>query len=233
MTTANQHDRAQARREYFAQLKKKLGVATVGELAKRLDLSASQIYNLCRVDRHASPEFIERLRKLAPTLEPGILAANEYEGTPPKLPDVISNKQAMTISAFERTEQELNSDARELFSLLGEGDYFVLFTLNEVPVELEPEHRNIAAAMIQALKAGATFIYCVPDADSASVEWMDHFSRRPDSIIQLDDERMGPLGKFKKRLAEQERELEKRLHCVRLKYSPYFVPGLRGCLHDE
>ncbi len=103
----NKEALAEARREYWQALKIRLRAKNLADLAKILEITPTQIYNISRVDRHANQKLLERLAHLAPDLDPSCFAKPEdgsQEAKDLKKPNILTITLLIEIGEKARNE---------------------------------------------------------------------------------------------------------------------------------
>lgn len=163
---------AERRRLYLRAVIRAAGLQSMAELAKKLDVTPSTLTNIRSANRSASPELIDKIKRLAPAVEDAaILGAQAASNFLQSGGDEGRHVAERVARAYREQTQKLQGleeeaanirDLAETFKAMDNGDVFVYLSATRRPLEMDPDETALKDAIAKAIQRGAFFLYLRP-----------------------------------------------------------------------
>ena len=160
------------RRLYLRAVIRASGLSSMAELAKKLEVTPSTLTNIRSANRSASPELIDKIKRLAPAVEDAsILGAQAVANSLQAAVGEGTNVAARVTRTYREQTQKLQGleeeaanikDVAETFRAMDSGDVFVYLSATRRPLEMDPDETALKGAIANAIERGAFFLYLRP-----------------------------------------------------------------------
>jgi len=216
---------ADRRRLYLSAVIRATGLQSMAELAKKLDVTPSTLTNIRSANRSASPELIEKIKRLAPAVEDasilGAQAVTEFRQSAREEGRHVGERVArayreQTLKLQGLEEESVNiRDIADTFKAMDKGDVFVYLSATRRPLEMDPDESALKDAIASAIQRGAYFLYLRPTRG---------YLRSVDDFVDIEEE----FGVFKSRVlsrlsGDPTKSHWRRLLLVQTDSNPLFV----------
>jgi transcriptional regulator with XRE-family HTH domain len=160
------------RKLYLRAVIRASGLASMAELAKKLEVTPSTLTNIRSANRSASPELIDKIKRLAPAVEDASIlgaqavansvqvAAREGRHVGERVARTY-REQTLKLQGLEE-EAENIKDVADAFRAMDRGDVFVYLSATRRPLEMDPDETALKDAIASAIERGAYFVYLRP-----------------------------------------------------------------------
>jgi transcriptional regulator with XRE-family HTH domain len=160
------------RKLYLRAVIRASGLASMAELAKKLEVTPSTLTNIRSANRSASPELIDKIKRLAPAIEDASIlgaqaVANSIQTAAREGRHVAERvartyrEQTLKLQGLEE-EAENIKDVADAFRAMDYGDVFVYLSATRRPLEMDPDETALKDAIANAIGRGANFLYLRP-----------------------------------------------------------------------
>ena len=160
------------RRLYLRAVIRASGLASMAELAKKLEVTPSTLTNIRSANRSASPELIDKIKRLAPAVEDASIlgaqaVANSLQAAAGEVTNVAERvgrtyrEQAQKLQGLEEEAANIR-DVADAFRAMDRGDVFVYLSATRRPLEMDPDEMTLKDAIANAIERGAFFLYLRP-----------------------------------------------------------------------
>lgn len=152
------------RKEYWDHLLATARASSYRELAILLDVSESTIYKLTSTGKTVSNKLAAVLYTKFPHLDHSIVLErpSQRTGETRSLGTTSFEIQNDVTKALLEIKHSIHENVSATLSSMKNGDYHVVFAMDQVPLELSSQGIKASTDMAKALKAGAHFLYLVP-----------------------------------------------------------------------
>jgi len=160
------------RRLYLRAVIRASGLSSMAELAKKLEVTPSTLTNIRSANRSASPELIDKIKRLAPAVEDAsILGAQAVTSSLQAAAGEITNVAERVARTYREQTQKLQGleeeaanirDVADAFRAMDSGDVFVYLSATRRPLEMDPDEMTLKDAIANAIERGAFFLYLRP-----------------------------------------------------------------------
>jgi transcriptional regulator with XRE-family HTH domain len=168
-----QRERLETRRSVLEAIRDEAGFRKMVDLARELGVDQSTLTNIQSGKRSASPELIEKIRKLAPKVgnRIKILSAEPDDGVgpsaevPPPIEQRLDQDRVQRINALRAVEEDEQANIEAIsgyFDALNKGDVFIYMSALETPLEMRPQGTALLGPIASAIQREAVFLYLMP-----------------------------------------------------------------------
>ena len=213
------------RRLYLRAVIRASGLASMAELAKKLEVTPSTLTNIRSANRSASPELIDKIKRLAPAVEDASIlgaqaVANSLQAAAREGRHVAERvartyrEQTQKLQGLEEEAANIK-DVADAFRAMDRGDVFVYLSATRRPLEMDPDESALKDAIASAIERGAHFLYLRPTRA---------FLRNVGNFVDIEEE----FDVFKKRVFSRLPSNSTKLHwrnllLIQVDGNPLFV----------
>jgi transcriptional regulator with XRE-family HTH domain len=213
------------RRLYLRAVIRASGLSSMAELAKKLEVTPSTLTNIRSANRSASPELIDKIKRLAPAVEDAsILGAQAVANSLQVAAGEVTNVAERVGRTYREQTQKLQGleeeaanirDVADAFRAMDSGDVFVYLSATRRPLEMDPDEITLKDAIANAIERGASFLYLRPTRA---------FLRNVGNFVDIEEE----FDVFKKRVLSRIPSNSTKLHwrnllLIQVDGNPLFV----------
>jgi transcriptional regulator with XRE-family HTH domain len=172
---ADRTELIEGRRRYLRAVIIVAGLKNMAALAKRLEVTQSTLTNIQSGSRSASPDLVEKIRRLAPGVEGGSILLGSDPNVPlQNLPDQerplglgerLNRAQRERIQELQGLEEEQAKNIDEIarnFDAMDKDDIFVYLSATRRPLEMDPDETKLKRSIANAVLRQAFFLYLRP-----------------------------------------------------------------------
>ena len=170
---ADRTELIEGRRRYLRAVISVAGLKNMAALAKKLKVTQSTLTNIQSGSRSASPDLVEKIKHLAPSVEgASILGAeaiiplqNSPEQQHVDLGERLIQAQRERIQELVGLEEEQAKNIAEVarnFDAMDRDDIFVYLSAIRRPLEMDPDETMLKRSIANAILRQAFFLYLRP-----------------------------------------------------------------------
>jgi transcriptional regulator with XRE-family HTH domain len=171
---ADRTELIEGRRRYLRAVISVAGLKNMAALAKRLEVTQSTLTNIRSGSRSASPDLVEKIRRLAPSVEGGSILGAEPNAPlqnpsdqehPLGLGERLIQAQRERIQELLGLEEEQSKNIGEVarnFDAMDKDDIFVYLSAIRRPLEMDPDETMLKRSIANAILRQAFFLYLRP-----------------------------------------------------------------------
>jgi hypothetical protein len=171
---ADRTELIEGRRRYLRAVISVAGLKNMAALAKRLEVTQSTLTNIQSGSRSASPDLVEKIRRLAPSVEGGSILGAEPnvplqnpsdQEHPLGLGERLIQAQRERIQELLGLEEEQSKNVGEVarnFDAMDKDDIFVYLSAIRRPLEMDPDETMLKRSIANAILRQAFFLYLRP-----------------------------------------------------------------------
>jgi transcriptional regulator with XRE-family HTH domain len=175
-----QREGPETRRSVFKAILDEAGLRRMVDLARELGVNQSTLTNIQSGARSASPELIEKIRKLAPNVvdcERILSARKRTNWVEPEahrsIGELLTQDYDQQIQKLKRMQEGLHANIEGIcreFDAMNEGDVFIYLSAVTPPLEMDFKRKNLTdklrAAIANAIQRDAFFLYLTPTTEN-------------------------------------------------------------------
>jgi transcriptional regulator with XRE-family HTH domain len=170
---ADRTELVEGRRRYLRAVISVAGLKNMATLAKRLEVTQSTLTNIQSGSRSASADLVEKIRRLAPSVdggsilgaEPNVPLQNASDQEQPDLGERLIQAQRERIQELLGLEEEQAKNIGEVarnFDAMDKDDIFVYLSAIRRPLEMDPDETKLQGSIANAIMRQAFFLYLRP-----------------------------------------------------------------------
>jgi transcriptional regulator with XRE-family HTH domain len=172
---ADRTELIEGRRRYLRAVVGVAGLKNMAALAKRLEVTQSTLTNIQSGSRSASPDLVEKIRRLAPGVEGGSILLGSEPNVPLQNPSdqehpvglgerlvQAQRERIQELLGFEEEQAKNIGEVARSFDAMDRDDIFVYLSAIRRPLEMDPNETMLKRSIANAILRQAFFLYLRP-----------------------------------------------------------------------